>query len=201
MTVSPSTVRATRRTAAGPRHSHRTAMLFLTCMLIGLMVGQHGCGGDPLYAQDAATTPEPHPAAPMRLPAELMLPDTRLELRRGTAAPFDGILFDAPTLVRWAARIQWLESRLQLEHDLHVSLEAAATQSYQELVARLTESYERELTIDRRLIDETQANLDRANRRIAELEKHPRHRAFAIGAGIGAGLTLAAGVVGAVLSH
>ena len=137
----------------------------------------------------------------MALPLELTLPDTRLELRRTAAAPFDGILFDAPTLVRWTARIRWLEARLRLEHDLHVELEDAARQSYQTLVTRLTTSYEREITEQRELIDEASTALERANRRIASLERRPPHRAFSIGMGLGAGLTMIATGLGIYAAH
>lgn len=155
------------------------------------------CARSTCRAQDA----EPHPAAPMTVPAEFTLPDVRLELRRGTAAPYDGILFDAPTLVRWVNRIQWLETRLRLEHTLHVSLEEATRQSYQELTTRLTESYEREIAESRRILVATQEALDRATQRITRLERRPPHRAFAIGASLGASVVLAAGITGAVLTR
>ncbi len=170
----------------------------LACICVG-----HGCG-DVAHAQATASEAarvEPHPAAPMQLPSELMLPDVRVALQPRALAPFEGILFDPPTLVRWAQRIEWLEHRLELEHTLHVQLEDASRASYQELTTQLTTSYERETSADRQIISETQAALDRAERRITELERHPPHRAFAIGAGLGAGLTLAAGVLGAVLVH
>lgn len=174
----------------------------LIALAILLVMSPNSCFCGKASAQDAPpAVVEPHPAAPMTVPAEFTLPDTRIELRRTTLAPFDGILFDAPTLVRWVNRIQWLETRLHLEHDLHVSLEDATRQSYQTLMTQLTESYEREIATDRRLIDETQETLERAQRRIAELERHPPHRAFAIGAGLGAGLVLAAGITGAVIAH
>lgn len=167
----------------------------LLCVLIG-----KGCG-DIAHAQDAPPEVEPHPAAPMQIPSELMLPDVRVALQPRMLAPFEGILFDPPTLVRWAQRVEWLEHRLRLEHDLHVQLEEASRQSYQELTTQLTASYEREIATDRQIIAETQAALERAQRRVAELERRPPHRAFAIGMGVGAGLVLAATVTGAVLAH
>lgn len=142
---------------------------------------------------------EPHPAAPMATPSEFLLPDLRLELRRGTAAPYDGILFDAPTLVRWTNRVLWLENRLRLEHDLHLQLEAATRTSHEALVLQLTTSYERELTVNRALLEDTQEDLERARRRIATLERRPAHRAFSVGLGLGASLSLTAGFVGALL--
>jgi len=191
----------------------RKGFLFLPFELLASMTFAlamiQGCPGDgagqDVPAQAAVSAPvaaaEPHPSAPMTLPAEYTVPDTRLELRRGALAPFDGILFDPPTLVRWVNRIEWLQARLHLEHDLHVQLEEATRSSYQQLTAQLTDSYERELEADRRILEDTQAALDRAQRRITALERHPPHRAFAIGAGLGAGLVLSAGIVGAVLAH
>jgi hypothetical protein len=171
----------------------------LACVCAG-----HGCG-DIAYAQpapaEAAAAPahaEPHPAAPMQIPSELMLPDVRVALQPRALAPFEGVLFDPPTLVRWAQRIQWLEHRLELEHELHVQLEEATRASYQELTVQLTESYEREISTDRQIIDETQAALDRAHARLAELERRPPHRAFAIGTGFGAVMVLTAVIVGTV---
>lgn len=173
--------------------------IFFLAALVCICAG-HGCG-DIARAQAAPQAVEPHPAAPMQIPSELMLPDVRVALQPRALAPFEGILFDPPTLVRWTQRIQWLERRLELEHDLHVQLEDASRQSYQELTAQLTASYERELAADRQIIDETGAALERSRRRISELERRPPHRAFAIGMGLGAGLTITAGVLGAVLAN
>lgn len=181
----------------GPRHFLRLIAAVLVCSIVNTCAV-------PSFAQPptpAEVEPEPHPGAPMTLPLELTLPDTRLELRRGTAAPYDGILFDAPTLVRWVDRIRWLETRLRLEHDLHVELETAATTSYQTLITRLTESYEREILGQREIINEAHAAIERGNRRIAALERRPPHRAFSIGMGLGAGLTLIAAGIGVFAAH
>lgn len=172
--------------------------VFFAAALVLCLLGK-GCG-DIAHAQPPAAV-EPHPAVPMTLPAELTLPDVRVALQPRQLAPFEGILFDPGTLVRWTQRIEWLENRLHLEHELHVQLEDASRQSYQTLTTQLTESYEREISADREILSDTQAALERAQQRIAELERRPPHRAFAIGMGLGAGLTLGAGVLGAVLAH
>ena len=51
------------------------------------------------------------------------------------------------------------------------------------------------------LVDEGQETIDRANRRIAALERRPPHRAFAIGMGLGAGLSLVATGLGIWAAH
>jgi len=145
-------------------------------------------------AQEPAA--EPHPGLPFVAPDIPPGDDVRVVLRARELAPFEGILFDATTLVRWTNRVRWLEQRLRLEHELHVSAEEAARAAYARELATVSASYEREAAYARGELDRTREDLAATRAHIARLERRPWYRSFGFGMGLGAGLVLTAGILG-----
>ena len=134
-----------------------------------------------IHAQDAPA-PDPHTGLPMAAPDIPPGPEVRVNLLEGVRAPFQGILFDPPTAVRWTNQILWLRQRLLMEHQLHLEIEAGMRQSYEAYVANATQSYQRELAVHATELERTRSDLAAANARLQHIQEHP-HRGFAIGFG------------------
>lgn len=153
--------------------------------------------GTSAAAQAPAPVPDdPHPGVPFEAPSIPPGADNRVALHLGDRAPFEGVLFDPTTLVRWTNRILWLEQRLHLEHELHITAEDAARAAADRQLATVTASYERELQWTAGERNRLRADLAAAETRVARLERRPWYRSFGFGMGLGAGLVLTAGILG-----
>lgn len=148
------------------------------------------------FAQPA----EPHPGTPFTAPEIPPGDDVRVVVRAGERAPFEGVLFDGATLSRWTNRIQWLQQRLQLEHQMHLEIESAAAEATARYDLNVRQSFEREMNWLNAELDRTRQDLDTMRTRAQELEDRPWYRSFGFGLALGAGVVIGAGVVGAVLA-
>ena len=111
--------------------------------------------------------------------------DVRVHLKPGEVAPFEGILFDNNTALRWAG---YLEQALVLQ-ELEKKERTKAIQLELDRVAGLTE-------IERKRHQETQRQLLWYQWRTSELEKKvlepiPFYRTFWFGASLGVAATFA----------
>lgn len=152
--------------------------------------------GTSAAAQTPAPAADPHPGVPFAAPSIPPGPDNRVVLHARELAPFEGILFDPTTLVRWTNRILWLESRLHLEHELHVTSEDAARAAFDRQLSTVVASYEREAAWNRGEQERLTADLTATRAHVARLERRPWYRSFGFGMGLGAGLVLTAGILG-----
>lgn len=149
----------------------------------------------PVAAQDSGPA-DPHPGVPFTAPDIPPGNDVRVVVRLREPAPFEGILFDPQTLVRWTNRIQWLEQRLHLEHELHVTAEEAARAAFARQLQSTVASYEREREWSDGELARTREDLAASRAHVARLERRPWYRSFGFGMGLGAGLVLTAGILG-----
>lgn len=173
---------------------------------LSLSLPAHAVDPPPLVPDAPAVSP-PAPAGtslrepPLEPPDIPPGPEVRLSLTRGTAAPFEGVLLDPATMVRWTNRILWLQNQLRAQYDAHLAFEEATRVSYERYSIAVEQSHFRETEWQNaereRLIQEA----ERLRTRITALERRPPHRAFAIGFGLGAGAILLSTLVGVWIGH
>lgn len=149
----------------------------------------------------AALADDPHPGAPFTAPEIPPGDDVRVVLRAGERAQFEGVLFDGLTLTRWTNRVLWLEGRLQLEHEMHVAIEAAILAATERYELTLRQSFEREMGWLNAELDRTRTDLEAARQRAAALEERPWYRSFGFGMSLGAAVVIGGAVLGAVLTN
>lgn len=137
----------------------------------------------------SAAAQTPSPWRPLPLPPG---PDRAEPLRKGEAAPYDGVLFDLDTAKRWGGYLEQYQGRLLLEREHHDKLLALELRKVQETQALLLESKNKQLL--RSLV------------RIQELEREamkpvPFYKSPLFGAALGVIVTLAGGATVILLTR
>lgn len=126
-------------------------------------------------AQDDAEEPVVAPDVP---PGDDVI--EHLALR--APAPFEGMLLDMDTSIRWTHRIEWYRAELLVQHRTRISLLAAERHSHEVELTLTRESYEREITGLRTDLREQAAAAAQA---LAQAREHPWYDTFSFGLTIG----------------
>lgn len=99
-------------------------------------------------------------------------------LSRGQAAPFQGMLLDTDTSIRWANRIRWYQGHTELLRLLQTELQVATSQHQARELQILERSYDRE-------IDGLRDDLRKQAEVFARQSDPPFYRTFSFGLVVG----------------
>ncbi len=127
------------------------------------------------------------PVAP-ELPPDIPPGEDVIEpLHRGEAAPFEGLLMDLDTSMRWANRLRWYRENTKLQLKLRDDTVAAVRASHQRELTLVTESYTRE-------IEGCRGDLRQQAATFAAASDTPFYKTFSFGLVLG--VILSGGLVG-----
>lgn len=136
----------------------------------------------------------PAGAQELVLPPDLPPGEDRIEaLSAGGRAPFDGMLLDTDTAIRWTNRLLWWRETFQLRLREHGAILEALRGSHVTEMTLTRESYEREITA---LRESLRSSTLRYEQELAERRNPPFWETWGFAFGMGA---LAMGVVVGVI--
>lgn len=136
----------------------------------------------PANAQEALSPPDLPPG------------EDRIEaVAAGVRAPFDGMLLDTDTAIRWTNRLLWWRETFQLRLHEHAAVLEALRRSHDTELTVVRESYEREIV---GLREDLRASTLRYEAELAERRNPPFWETWGFAFGMGA---LAMGVIVGVI--